>query len=296
MKRQEVITRKPRECELSVLGEIWHKVFGSVGAKSFFDTLYNIEHTIIAQHEDKPVAMGYIVPTGDYVCREHTLPCAMLYGIATVPEHRGHGHGAAVVNELIETAFNIGFEAVVLCPSEDSLFEYYNNKSKLCDWFYIKELELSFPIVAHSTNKLYSTEISPDEYIKHREKLLNNIPHLEHNLRTIEYQKKLCDELGGGLYKIGDACAIIEVQPDETVWVKELLTLNDDISDLITCITTQFEASQYIIRLPAEKENSVMNAAGIDAVCRFGMLALKDDTLINIDDCAFLPWYGPGFD
>jgi len=291
MKRQEIITRKPRECEMSALGDIWHTVFGYAGAKSFFDNIYNVEHAIIAEHEGKPAAMGYIVPAGDFVCAEHTLPCAMLYGIATLPDYRGFGFGATVVNELIETAFNQGFEAVVLSPSEDSLYEYYAKITKLQAWFYVKEIALDFPISAQSHNKMYAVKITPEKYLEHREKLLKDIPHIKHTLATIGYQQKLCDELGGGLYKIGDACAIVEIQPQGAVWIKELLTLNDDVSDLIACITTLYEANEYIFRLPGEKED-----IGINAGRRFGMLLLQEGISIDIGKSATLPWYGPAFD
>jgi len=301
MTNQEVIIRKPRECELSALGEIWHTVFGTVGAKSFFDNIYNVEQTIIAEAWGKPAAMGHIIPAGELVCREHTLSCAMLYGIATLPEHRGMGLGKKVTSELIETAFGQGFEAVILCPSEESLYEYYSKNTKMTDWFYAKEIVMTFPIAAHSGSKLYLTPVSPVQYMEHRNRLLKDIPYINSSIKILEYQKKLCDELGGGLYKIGDSSAIVEIQPDGAVHVKELLTLNDDIDDVIACLTTSYEANEYIIRVPAQKDTNGINAerinaADINAASRFGMLALKDDILLDLNSCNFLPWYGMAFE
>lgn len=292
----KIVTRKPYSNEMPQLLEMWQLIFGKTGVQSFFNYIYNVEYAIVAEIDNKPVAMGYIVPAGDLINGSISLPCAMLYGIATHPQYRGTGLGTAVVNELISESYKLGFKAAVLCPSEDSLFEYYKKNTPMRDWFYTKELILDFPLAAQSSNIYYATRITPAEYLEQREKLLKNIPHIKHNLNMLQYQKKLCDELGGGLYKIGDSCAIVEVQQDGAAWVKELLTQNDDVGDIVTCITTVYEASEYIIRLPAKKEDIIMNDAGTNAARRFGMFTLQDINSFDLIKSETAPWYGIAFD
>jgi len=293
----KIITRHSQENELTKLKVIWHTVFGEAGAASFFNTVQTHEHTIVAEYNGKPAAMGFIIDAGEMICEDMSLRCAMLYGIATHPEQRGIGLGKAVVNSLIETAYSRGFKAAVLCPSEDSLFEYYSKNTKMRDWFYSPEYTFTqFTTASIIANKKYPEPATPAEYISLREKLLINIPHIKSNVSVMEYQKQLCDELGGGLYKIGDSCAIVEVQLDKTVYIKELLTPDENANDMITLLTSQYKTDNITVRLPAKKEESIINTAGINTARRFGMLALKDDSLLNFNDSAFLPWYGPAFD
>jgi len=281
-----IIIRAPHTSELASLKDIWHTVFGDVGKNSFYDTLYEKEHTIIAEQSGKPVAMGYIAEAGDLISEELSLPCAMLYGIATLPECRGQGIGTAVVNELINTAFNLDYEAAVLCPSEDSLFEYYGKNTKLRDWFYTKEIQLNKKAIPKSTGNCRVTQITPTEYMELRESLLKDIPHIKSSRASLEYQQKLCDELGGGLYKIGSSCAIVEIQPCGEVWVKELLNGTENADDLIACVATHFNSAGYLIRQPCK----------IGDGRRFGMFLTNGDMPIPEANSSYLPWYGPAFD
>jgi len=286
MSKQDIITRIPRKSELTALKKIWDIVFGKTGAGKFFNLLFSCETAVIAEHNNKPAAMGYIIPAGELENNNQSLPCAMLYGIATLPEHRGFGYGAAVVTKLIDNAYKLGYKAVVLCPSEDSLFDYYSRKTKMKEWFYLKETVLKYPVAKQDSNRLNAINITPTEYMIHREKLLKNTPHINQNLSLIEYQKHICDEVGGGLYKIGDSCVIIEIEQNGLVSVKELLTPDEDTADLIACIANMFKAPEYIIRTPAKQKEGNRN----------GMIIFKDEKVSNIKDNEFPPWYGPAFD
>ena len=105
----------------------------------------------------------------------------------------------------------------------------------------------------------------------------------------------LCDKLGGGLFRIGDSCAVVECQTDGAVWIKELLTphgrnadLTSDlnVTDLIAPIVQKFPAREYVVRRPAP----------IGQGRRFGMLAFLDDLHDDFYVNGFVPWYGMAFD
>jgi len=289
----KVITRRPEPEETPTLRDIWKRVFGIIGEESFFQHFYNNDLCIVAENDGVPAASGYLFPFGHLQCGTDLLPCSMIYSIATLPEHRGMGLGAAVVNGLIEKAKELDYSVVVLCPSDDGLFEYYSSRTGFIDWFYTHEQIINEAPVYDSHHIL--NEIPAVEYLEMREKLLDGSIHIKHDLPSLEYQAMLCRELGGGLFRIGDSCAVVEQQPDGSVWVKELLVppeLNDTVSSdpscskLMASIADHFSANKYIVRHPAQTGNGR----------RFGMLTHLKDFEAKIFLSKNYPWYGLAFD
>ena len=296
-----IITRNPHKNESAALRDIWETAFGTAGMESFLSCFFDPELCMIAEVDNSPAAAGYLVPYGDLlctVCSSDTIPCAMIYAVATMPEHRGKGLGTSVVNALIGRAHETGYPAVVLCPLDDGLFGYYGSRSELSDHFYVSELVLkdipSKPVCGLPVPERINATIYNDI----REEFLKDIVHIKHDLRIVEYQELLCSELGGGLYRIGDSCAIIERQNESTVWVKEFLsplpksgdmTSNDAVEKIMSVISGLFPAREYMIRFPSY----------IDKGRRFGMLAQKDaigGNIQKINEAEYSPWYGIAFD
>lgn len=286
-------------------------MFGAEGMNAFFKCLFSPEHTIIAESEDeKPAAMGYLVPMGELIggsaellCANalpcvNALRCVMIYSIATLPEHRGRGLGAAVVNKLISTAFESGFSVAVLSPSTDSLFEYYSKHTAMRDWFYAGETGISATstwtdcgISTATASEVKSAlpviEVSTAQYGCLRETLLGETAHIKYNASCLEYQKMLCKELGGGFFQVGSSCAVVEVQANGAVCVKEMLvSRDDDERDVIAAINAAFPSNTYAYRFPTENGNGR----------RFGMLAACDEVTIDLCDFGTAPWYGLAFD
>ena len=289
MKKAE--TRNPRSDELPALQSLWENTFGNIGKEAFFNHYYNPEMCVVAEWNHVPASAGYLIPYGEIQSDNESLPCAMIYSVATLPECRGIGFGSAVVNGLIRLAYELGYSVIVLCPSEDGLFEYYKSHTQLCDWFYVEEQTINnIPV---GTAASLPIPISAVEYSTLREELLRGITHIKHDLRALEYQQMLCQELGGGLCRIGNSCAVVERQPDGTVWVKEFLIPGGSINDLQSCpvasdaisaIMQIYPANNYIVRYPA----------GFGKGRRFGMLADCGNKGIKQNNSA--PWYGVAFD
>jgi len=295
----EIITRNPRVDEIPKLRHIWSSVFGDTGMDSFFQLLYDQKLCYVAEYEDSLAAMGYLIPSGEVVlnsdnsCNVKPVKCAMIYSVATLPEHRGLGLGTSVVRRLMICARDLDFAAVVLCPSDDDLFEYYSERTRLLDRFYIDE-----QIVEHKhigSAKILPSVLSAADYCSMREKLLKNIVHLKYDKQTLEYQVLLCNELGGGLYKTGDSCAVVERESDSCVWIKELLTpagtkggISSDIHacDVIASIAELYPADKYIVRSPSR----------VGCGRRFGMLALDESLIKGFQESNISPWYGVAFD
>jgi len=295
----EITIREPQPNAIPALREIWNSVFGDIGVNAFFRLLYDPKLCIVADFDGSPVAMGYLIPSGEIIPAADNsgnpspVKCAMIYSVATLPEYRGKGLGAMVVRKLIERAYEYDFPAVVLCPHEDGLFEYYSTRTVLCDFFYVVESILK--TAPDSTRKIIPVEVSISEYYNIREYLLKDITHIRFDLRALEYQAELCKESDGGFYKIGDSCAVVERQPDETIWVKELLipdtvpgglTYGSYANDIIASIADKYPADEYIIR----------SSSRIGERRRFGMLTISDSTSGLLGSHGKSPWYGVAFD
>ena len=289
----DIITRNPCINEIPELRSIWKRVFGSVGEEAFFIHYYEPKLCVIAEHDNDPASVGYLVPFGHILNGQESVPCAMIYSVATLPEYRCMGHGTAVVNELIRLARKLGYPAVVLCPIDEKLFGYYGKHANMYDWFYVNEQVFSSALV--SSDSVMLTEVTINEYNNQREELLKGITHIKHDFYTLEYQSMLCDELGGGLFRIGDSCAVVESQQDGAVWIKELLLPGGGSDDFtsdphsigaLTAIANKFPSSKYVVRTPSR----------IGMGRRFGMIALPDDLQADLSDSTTSPWYGMAFD
>lgn len=321
-----LIIRNPRYDEAASLKYMWTVVFGDAGKSSFFRHMFTCDRAIVALNDGKIVAMGHLIPTGELVISNHTsLRCAMIYGLATLPDYRGMGIGKVLTNSLVAMADEISCPAVVLCPSDDSLFEFYSKHTGFREWFYALEREyFALPASLNSTTKFdynekypksSDSDVTPSEksyitpalssdiklerllskdYMKMREGFLKDSTHIRQNEQSWKFQSALCAELGGGLFRIGSSCAVIERLPGDVVMVKELLihdegTHENNLRFLVSIIAGEFPAQKYIIRSIAPHGKGR----------RFGMLMLSDaadsksKTMINQN---YSPWYAMAFD
>jgi len=340
-----LFTRKPRLDEAGYLRHIWSTVFNDGDEASYFDYYFDPELCVVATHAGIPVSAGYLLPAGKIICGNISYPCAMIYGVATLPEYRSLGYAAAVVRDLLNLGREAGFSAITLCPSNDSLFEYYSACSELREWFYVYERKyISSPTsdlcgqnanekqvfrvtveTRVGSNQAIPKKILPNAYGLLRETFLTGIFHIESDARALLYQKMLCQEFGGGLYRIdtsgGISCAIIEQQQHSTLLVKELLAPKGFEDDAISSIVTAFPSKEYIVRTPAPLCNSQftihnsqfgdMASPGLEKstdfqyfhednkhsiIRRFGMISAPDSFLNAPNTNEFLPWFGLAFD
>jgi len=311
--------RHPLTKDIPALRNIWITVFGADDVELFFSRYFNTEFCAALTVGDKPVAAGYLFRAGDAVFNGVVFPCVMIYGVSTLPEFRNNGFGTAVVRSLIETAYAAGYPAVALCPSEDSLFEYYSARTALRSYFYIHEQAFRAPL---SVNVYYGiAPVSAAQYGEIRTGLLAGVSHINFDDHALVYQELLCSLSGGGLFRIntpaGDSCAVIERLPCGSVCLKELLvppgSWSDDLVDgILSVIAPVFPAKEYTLRSPAHFSPAAdvdlhKSGTGVGVsepglqrpgrdVRRFGMLAAPDSIFDTSDHKTGFPWLGLAFD
>ena len=289
-----IVTRRALPGDRQTLLQIWAAVFGDLDAEieAFFEHYYESGICVVAAVDNTVVAAGYSLPFGNLICKKKRLSCAMIYSVATLPSYRKFGCGTAIVRELLSESQAAGFDAVVLCPAGDSLFEYYSSRAGMRDWFYVDERTITNPSSSGSPVSLAAASV--EEYALLRAELLSDRPHIELDARALSYQLHLCRSSGGGLFRAfspdGSACLIIEGSADGVLNIKELLTSNLSDSDVIAAVSELFPVKGYFIRSPSQESSA-------PSTRRFGMLALSDGVSIGADELnSFLPWYGSAFD
>lgn len=304
------ILRKAKASDLDALYSIWSVSFDSLGAAIFFDSFFNYELSHVVECENEVVAMGYLLPVGELIISSgSSIPCAMIYAVATLSEYRSHGFGSAISKELINTARKSGYPAVVLCPANDKLFDFYSNNTEMKEWFYATEYTFKAPSTGHKHSQF--KKISATDYMILRERFLTSIAHIKLNLRAIEYQSKLCSILGGGIYQVetslGMACAVVERQSDDLIHIKELIfsdnmqnsnSHQNQLQNIASDFLLEFPAKECKIRTPAMNETDNISSANVTnkSTGKFAMLALPHDLQKETNNKTTSPWYGLAFD
>jgi len=278
--------------DLDTLREIWKQVFRSDDGDLFFEHFFTPERCIIIENSGKTSAMGFLLPGGDFVTGNTSYPCGMIYALATLPEYRSKGFASEIVHKLIEEGYKSGYKAIILCPSDDALFDYYHQRTVFRENFYV--CETKYNAFGTCEENFTITDASAHEYHDIRESLLADIPHIKMDISAIEYQRKLSNFTGGKLIKLDidghTSCAATEICEDGSVLIKELLTPTGYNDAALAALGMSFPSHEYIIRTPA-KTDSDLKAH----MRRFGMIAAADN-MIETAASNIAPWYGFAFD
>jgi ribosomal protein S18 acetylase RimI-like enzyme len=284
--------------DAEALKAIWKTVFGDADEDIdvFFRRYFTPALTAALYDGERPVSAGYALPVGTLAAPDGTRrSCAMIYAIGTLPDYRGRGFGEAVTEAAARLAETAGYGAVVLYPASDTLFEYYQRRTRFRIGFYAYEAFLSHSELDAAGAPYQVRPVLAEEYRALRTRLLSGRAYIDMDENGLSHQQQLCASFGGGLYEIRDhgrqtACAIAERQADGSVWIKELLADGGCSAAAATgSLAAILPSEEYLIRTPMPYD-LVKTARR-----RFGMM-LPDSRateLITEDPGA---WFGLAFD
>ncbi len=293
-----VLTRTADPSDTPALKALWKTVFGDTDADiaRFFNIYYSPDRTVIIKDGGIPVSAAYILPAGSLVTPDGARgTCAMLYAIATLPEYRGRGYGAAVTRAAAAAALAQGFSAAVLWVAEDSLLGYYEKHTGFKPFFNAVETEFLPNEWAAEIPDFKITRAEPEAYGQLRRKILTGSVFIDSDRRALSYQQILCDAAGGGLYILENGvhpigCAVVELE-DGTGLVKELLIVNGYTpKQAVSVIAERHPAEKYIVRYPTNVCRS-----GQEKSRPFGMI-FPNHTQFDGNALHCAKWYGPAFD
>ena len=247
--------------DIPALKALWCNVFGDADAfvDAFMEMFFDNSVCVLAEVGESLAAMGFLLPVGFLRTPDRDdISCGMIYAVATEPSMRGKGCGEAVTRGLLDAASEEGTGAVVLCPAEETLFDYYSQRVGLESAFCCTEERIS--ILPGDATRLQRVTVA--EYIKVRESILKNTPHITFDERCFEYQGQLGGD--GGLFTADcgegePCCAAVEVC-NGVVRIVELL---GDGEKLLHAIAQKFTAENYFVRRPGTDKRFGMINAGI---------------------------------
>ena len=198
---------------------LWCGVFGDPPelVKAFFSLLPGMGVGCAAVRDGTVLGAAYLID-GFLLMQPGKAPlrCGYLYAVAVEPAVRGRGLGAAVSRGAAELGRQRGAELICTLPAEESLYRWYGGILSLRH---------------RNTRRLLSADrlpeaqpIAAEAYLRRREMLLRDRPHIRPNASVMEFEAALCGICGGGLYAAGDA--IFCAYRDQGRWViPELLPL-----------------------------------------------------------------------
>ncbi|MCI8422293.1 MAG: GNAT family N-acetyltransferase [Lawsonibacter sp.] len=298
------ITRASVPEDIPVLYDLWGLAFGDTKAyiDNFFQTYYRPERMLVLEEEGTVRAMTAWFDTAFAVPGQGEYRAAYLYAVATHPDCRGRGLAGRLLPGADEYFREQNIPAVTTVPAEPSLHNFFGaNGFRECfrilgTHLYWEELE---KICLPALNTF--CPVSPEEYGRVREKLLEEIPHIVYPAEALAYQAGCCALGEGGLFvgdtPTGQACLCAERADEELVILKELLYPKQktiqDTARLWLDLPRIAPARQWKLREPRSQEYS----RGVNQnLGKFGMLKWLDPALEKAWDWETVGYLGLAFD
>lgn len=202
--------------------KLWSLVFGDEEAvvMEFFRLFAHQEGFGACAEIDGKIAAAAYAPAGmDYISPDGTPHAGVyLYAVATHPDHRERGLARKVCNLLKETAWAQGKDYLFTRPSEESLYDWYQQKIGAVPVMGCQTLEFE----RAKAVMLPCKRISAEDYQTLRNEALTGLPHVRQSIRWLNWEQALHTAYGGGFYAVGDHIADI-YRDGNTVHVNELL-------------------------------------------------------------------------
>jgi len=87
---------------------------------SFFSRFYSPDYMITHEVNNEIVSVSYIFP-----CTSALGNTAYLFGLATLPDHRGKGYASALIIETLEMCKKRNFDVVIQIPAKKSMKSFF---------------------------------------------------------------------------------------------------------------------------------------------------------------------------
>lgn len=210
--------REVRPEDAPALAALWQRVFGDpeAYAGAFLRLLPALGAGAAAFENGKLLGAAYIVTDLELVEPERTRRCGYLYAVGVAPEARGRGLGGRLSQEAAALGLTRGAQLLCTLPAEPSLYAWYERILGLhCALYRERRLLGSLPGPE-------PVPLTPEEYGRRREALLQGRPHLRPGAAALRVEDANCRTFGGGLYAVGEGLAAAYVDGGVTE-VRELL-------------------------------------------------------------------------
>ncbi len=197
----DAVIREYRGGDIPEMSALWQAVFGdSEGlVNSFLQLLPDMGTAAVAEVNGKIAGAAYAVTGMELVSASGKVQtCGYIYAVAVAPEFRGSGIGRTLTERSAELARDRGAEIICTLPAEKSLYAWYKTILGTECALHRRRLEAESAAAAPPVQSLSSSE-----YGQRREALLSDRCRMRPSHTTLEFQRRFCEELVGGLYACG---------------------------------------------------------------------------------------------
>ena len=241
------VIREYRGGDVPEMSALWQAVFGDSEelVDSFLRLLPGMGTAAVAEVNGKIAGAAYAVTGMELAGSGKTQTCGYIYAVAVAPESRGGGLGRALTERSAELARARGAEVICTLPAEESLYAWY--KTILGTECALHRQRLEVEAVAAAPVQ----SISASEYGQRREALLRDRCHLRPAHTALEFQRRFCEELGGGLYSCGGGICAAYLEDGAAV-IKELIAPDGTGTAVIAASTgAELGTKRAVYYLPA---------------------------------------------
>ena len=253
----DAVIREYRGGDIPEMSALWQAVFGdSEGlVNSFLQLLPDMGTAAVAEINGVIAGADYAVTGMELVSADGKVQtCGYIYAVAVAPEFRGSGIGRALTERSVELARAQGAEIICTLPAEESLYVWYKTILGTECALHRQRYEIESADIAAAQS------LSAAEYGQRREALLKDRCHLRPSHTTLEFQRRFCEELGGGLYACGGGICSSYIE-DGAAIIKELIApAGTPAADIAASIGAALGTKRAVYYLPAPDGESYLAA------------------------------------
>lgn len=210
----------------------------------FFDRFLTPGACVVADVEGKVVSAMYILSgITAYPYRKNILSAGYTYALATLPEYRRRGIGAAVYKAASDAAL-LSADAACVLPAESGLYPFYEAASGAKTLSTAREARFQKSELA-DIQPCMGARVPALKYAGMRERLLGGMPHVTFPSEFFD----LMEESGTDFLVLGDGLAAAETDGG-ICRIRELLVPTGDGMAAIAAVATWCAADEYIVRSP----------------------------------------------
>ena len=243
----------------------------------FFQNAFLPEHCLVTQIHGKVAAMLHMLPGAVWDGRQ-VQQAHYIYGAGTLPEYRGHGVMAQLLESAAEYGKKRGDKASFLLPANESLYRYYQ-KSGYHYGFSIKKASLSrAELTALAGQVVTVAGVDACRIAEQRTNRMRQITgSVLWNEAHIAYASGINRVYGGRLIaaETGNhfGYALCRMEKEGVCEITELIAQEDTFPLLAGRILEAFSAMEYHFRMPVD-------STWLDGtISRFGMIKPLDSNL-----------------
>ena len=251
----EYTVRSGQEGDEPRMRPLWRAGFGDTEA--FLDCyarrMFRPERVELALCGGEIVSMVTVLPSWLCMAGGERIPCGCVYGVATLPAHRGRGLAGRLLARAGVQRLGRSMDCIAVVPDTMELFPYYAHAMGGNTAFYVREPCVTAEQLSGAAPRM-PVQVRAEEYLPLRRAALRGRTYIDWDENAVRFEEEICRDAGGGLFCFPDApgcCAAGEYREDGSLLVCELLASEEELPRCLAGLFARFRAEEGTVRLPA---------------------------------------------